>query len=180
MHWRDGIVINRNFATCISSALLWNHLFIYQKYKHIQHNKDYFPSDLEFTGVLILGSPRKEMCRTEIERHVQSPGVGVGRSCLDHDLPVFIFWVQPLKMSSVVKGMNESKLTFIFQQGEMGDTQEWINHSCHSLHWQHASVSKLLCGQLQWNIFLRASYCFHSGCLIFLAIRINCASVITL
>ena len=122
MHWRDEIVINRNFATCILSALLWNHLFIYRKYKHIQHNKKYFPSDLEFTGVLILGSPRKEMYRAEIERHVQSPGVGVGRSCLDHDLPVFIFWVQPLKMSSVVKRMNESKLTFIFQQGEMGDT----------------------------------------------------------
>ena len=120
MHWGDGIVINRNFATCILSALLWNHLFIYRKYKHLQHNKEYFPSDLEFTGVLILGSPRKEMCRSEIERHVQCPGVGAGRSCLDRDLPVFIFWVQPLKMSSVVKRMNESKLTFIFQQGEMG------------------------------------------------------------
>lgn len=66
MHQGDEIVMNRNSAPYILLTLLCNHLFIYQKHKHIQQSKECFLLGLEFIDVLNLGSPMKEICRAEI------------------------------------------------------------------------------------------------------------------
>lgn len=91
----------------------------------------------------------------------------------------FFFWVQALNMSSVMNRMNESKLTFILSQGRRV-MQVRIHHQPW-LSWKHSSTRASFCvGNAREIYFSEWVYCLHSGCLIFLAIRINCVSVITL